>query len=229
MVDVKGRGAFTSVGKDNGKSFYAYVKGSPLDGAAPEKSFNHEAVHLGVLSIEQRLADLGYDIVVDGKYGPKVRKAVKNFQKLYSLPESGEVGYTTGPYLWHDVIAGVGESYKFPAKYIFGLMKAESGGDPGAVGYLTPGDRGLFQFNTLVHDITYEQAHDFDWATENAFIRFAGAWKKYSGKGETIRINCSILQHKSPVAAQSWYDNEESPGAVSSDYVSRVRAFAKTF
>jgi hypothetical protein len=229
MVDVKGRGAFTSVGKDNGKSWYAFVKGSPLDGSSPEKSFNHEAVTLGVMSIEQRLNDLGYDLVVDGTYGPKVKKAIKDFQKKNGVSVTGEIGYTTGPLLWHDHIASVGVSYKFPTELIWGIMKQESGGDPGAVGYDTPGDRGLFQFNTLVHAVTYEQAHDFEWATETMFTRFSRAWKDYAGKGEELRINCSIMQHKSPVAADYWFATGEPSGPISVDYVSKVKGFAKTF
>jgi hypothetical protein len=228
-VSEKGRGAFTSVGKDNGKSWYAFVKGSPLDGSSPEKGFNYEAVTLGVLSIEQRLSDLGYDVKVDGLFGPRAKLAVRDFQENKGLPISGEIGYTTGPELWRDYIGTVGASYKYPAKYIWGTMRQESGGDPGAVGYDTPGDRGLFQFNTLAHEISYDQAHDFEWATEAAFTRFQKAWNKYAGKGADLRLNCTILQHKSPAAADSWFDTETSPGPISEDYVSKVKAFALTF
>jgi len=229
MADVKGRGAFTSVGKDNGKSWYSFVRKQPIDGSNPTASFNHEAVHLGVKSIEKRLNDLGFDLVEDGTYGVKVKRAVKQFQSENGLYVSGEVGYSTGPELWRTHIESVGESYKYPAKYVWGTMKQESAGDPGAVGYDTPGDRGLFQFNTLVHEVTYEEAHDFEWATEAAFTRFQRAWNKYAGKGPELRVNCTILQHKSPHSADVWFNTEASPGPVSDDYVSKVKAFAETF
>lgn len=229
MADVKGRGAFTRVGKDNGRSWYAWVKGSAIDGSSPEKSFNHEAVHLGVKSIQGRLVQLGYALNVDGTYGPKVKRAIKDLQKRNGITPTGEVGYATSLLLWKDVIGGVGQSYNFPSGLVWGVMRQESAGDPGAVGYDTPGDRGLFQFNTLVHAVTYDQAHDFDWATETMFTRFAGAWKKYAGKGVDLRTNCSIMQHKSPVSADLWYENEVSPGPISSDYVSKVKAFSLTF
>lgn len=34
-------------------------------------------------------------IAVDGKYGPKTREAVKTFQKIFNLPQTGEVDYAT--------------------------------------------------------------------------------------------------------------------------------------
>ena len=224
-----GRGAFTSVGKDNGEDYYSFVKGSPLDGSSPEKGFNYEAVNLGVKSIEDRLVALGYSVKVDGIYGPKVKAAVRSFQKSNGLSVDGRVGRITGPLLFREVIASVATSYSFDPALVYGIMKMESGGDPGAVGWLTPGDRGLFQFNTLVHDITYQQAHDYDWATETMFFRFNRAWSDYKGKGPDLRINCSILQHKSPVAADQWFETGVSPGPVSEDYVSKVRAFARTY
>jgi Putative peptidoglycan binding domain len=230
MVDVvKGRGAWTSVGKDSGRSYYEFHKGEPMDGSSPEKSFNHEAVTLGVKSIEQRLNDLGYDLVVDGTYGPRVKKAVADFQGKNGISKVGNVGWITGPALWHDHIESVGLAFKFPTSYVWGIMRQESGGDPGAVGYDTPGDRGLFQFNTLVHDITPAQAHDFQYATDTMFARFGNAWRKYQGKGPELREACSILQHKSPASADQWFETGESPGPVSSDYVSKVKAFSLTF
>lgn len=34
-------------------------------------------------------------VAVDGKYGPKVRESVKVFQKIFNLPQTGEVDYAT--------------------------------------------------------------------------------------------------------------------------------------
>jgi hypothetical protein len=182
-----------------------------------------------VKSIEQRLNDLGYNLVVDGTYGPKVKRAIKDFQGRNGISKVGNVGVITGPALWHDYIWEAGLNFNFKTEYVWGIMRQESGGDPGAVGYDTPGDRGLFQFNTLVHDITVEQAHDFHYATDAMFTRFNSAWNRYKGKGPELRENCAILQHKSPVSAEQWWETGESPGPVSSDYVSKVKAFSLTF
>lgn len=228
MIEL-GRGAFTTVGKDNGLSSYGYRRGKPVDGRSPEKGFNYEAVNLGVLSIEQRLADLGYDLLVDGKFGAKVKRAVKDFQRRNSLPVSGDVGYTTGPVLFKGHIESVGQSHKFAAEYVYGCMRAESGGDPGAVGYHTPGDRGLYQYNTLIHDITYQEAHDFDWSTEAVFTRYDKAWKRYAGKGPDLRLDCSIAQHNAPGWADQWYQSGEAPNDTIKKYVGKIRAFALEF
>lgn len=224
-----GRGAFTKVGKDNGQSFYTFKKQLPQDGLTPEKGFNYEAVNLGVKSIENRLVQLGYSIKVDGVFGPKVEAAIRDFQSRNGITVSGQVGYNTGPALWHDVIKGVGASYPFPASIAWGIMKQESAGDPGAVGYLTPGDRGLYQYNTLVHEIDYAQAHDFDWATEAVFVRLNQAWKKYMGHGPELRTNCTIAQHNAPAFADEWFQNGVPPNDTIQNYVSKVQGFALTY
>lgn len=225
-----GRGAFTRDGKDNGRDYYSFVRGLPLDGSTPEKSFNYEAVNLGVRSIENRLVELGYDVKVDGIYGPKVKAAVKEFQKSVGLSYDGTVGRNTGPRLFRGPIETFSRPYGYDPALIFGILKMESGGDPGAVGYFTPGDRGIFQFNTVEHkEITYEMAHDYLWATEEMCARFNRAWNRYQGKGPELRINCSIIQHKSPAAADSWFVSGIPFGPISEDYVSKVRAFALTY
>ena len=224
-----GRGAWTSIGKDNGEAYYKYTKNKPLDGSTPEKSLSHQAVHLGVKSIQNRLLDLGYDsalkhdnFVVDGVYGRKTRRMVRSFQKANGIYVGGVVGPTTGSALWKSAIGDQGQTFNFDPAYIYGIMLQESGGDPGAVGWFTPGDRGLYQYNTLVHDITYEQAHDYMWATEAVFSRFNNAWKKYRGKGSDLRVKCSIAQHNAPAWANEWFMYGEAPNEKILDYVGRV-------
>lgn len=230
MTDEAGRGAFTHIGKDNLENWYEFVKGLPLDGSSPEKGFNYEAVHLGVLSIEKRLAELGYDLKVDGIYGPKVKVAVKDFQTQHGLAADGSLGFITTPLLWKPVIAERGADYKFNPSLIFGLMKQESGGDPGAVGILHSPDRGLFQFNLSDHpDVTVEEAHDYTWAVDSVFARFNGAWKKYAGKGMELRTACSIAQHNSPGEADTWFSTGTAPSDRIAGYVEKVLLFSNQY
>lgn len=233
MVDTThGRGAWTTYGKDNRSIYYEYIKGEPWDGSTPEKGPSYEAVHLGVKSIQTRLVDLGYDVdfkvpfVIDGTYGPRTKRMVKKFQRDHSLTVSGLVGATTASYMFGTYIEEAAVPFRWDSTYIYGIMRQESAGDPGAVGWLTPGDRGLFQFNTLVHDITYDQAHDFKEATDRVLARFNNAWAKYKGKGEELRINCSIAQHNAPAWADQWFNNGFPPNETIEKYVSTVRGFA---
>jgi hypothetical protein len=230
-----GRGAWTRIGKDNGEVYYKYTKNKPLDGSTPNVSLSHQAVNLGVKAIQTRLVDLGYDkdlkneLVIDGVYGRKTRRLVKRFQADNGIYVGGVVGPTTGTALWRGAIAEVGQTFNFDPKYIYGIMQQESGADPGAVGYLTPGDRGLYQFNTLVHDITYEEAHDYMNATERVFARFNNAWHKYKGKGNELRVNCSIAQHNAPAWANEWFVFGVPPNKTIELYVSKVRSAAETY
>jgi len=236
MAETHGRGAWTAFGKDNGSIYYEYIARQPFDGSTPEKGPNYEAVHLGVLAIQNRLVDLGYDgrlrgddFEVDGIYGRRTRRMVKFYQKDNDITVSGIVGSTTGKHMFRGSIMEWGASFKFNPAYVYGIMLQESGGDPGAVGYLTPGDRGLYQFNTLVHDISYKQAHDYTYANDAMFARFDNAWHKYRGKGDELRVNCSIAQHNAPTWANEWFMYGEPPNSTIESYVSKVKAFAETF
>jgi hypothetical protein len=233
MAETHGRGAWTAFGKDNGSIYYEYIARKPFDGSTPEKGSDYEAVHLGVKAIEDRLVSLGYDdgwddFVADGVFKVRTKRMVRRYQRDHGFPVSGIVGATTGSHLFGTYIAEAGLPFRFDSAYVYGIMRQESAGDPGAVGWMTPGDRGLFQFNTLVQEITYEEAHGYVEATDRMLSRFNNAWQKYKGKGEELRIDCAILQHKDPSSADKWFATGVSPGPISSDYVSKVRAFSAT-
>lgn len=229
-----GRGAWTPIGKDNGEAYYKFTKNKPLDGSTPEKGLSYEAVHLGVKAIQNRLLDLGYNtrrenFEADGVFGVKTKRQVKHYQRDNGISTSGIVGFTTASSLFKGAIAEHGEAFKFDKKYIFGLMLQESGTDPGAVGWFTPGDRGLYQYNTLVHDVSFEQAHDYQWATDAVLARFNNAWKKYKGKGSDLRVNCSIAQHNAPAWADQWFSDGVPPNETILQYVGKVTAFSNQY
>ena len=49
-----------------------------------------------VLEIQQQLAAMGYlNSAADGIYGPATENAVKTFQKIFGLPQTGIVDYRT--------------------------------------------------------------------------------------------------------------------------------------
>jgi len=229
-----GRGAFTALGKDNGRAYYEFVRNLPLDGSTPEKGEYYEAVHFGVKSIQQRLVDLDYDrfvrgtFVVDGVFDRRTRRMVKKYQEANGIYVSGSVGPTTAAHLFGTYVHEAAQAFKWDYSYLYGIMKQESAGDPGAQGWLTPGDRGIFQINTLVHDTTPEQAHDFVYATDWTCAFFQDAWKRYKGKGEELRVNCSIAKHNNPSAADQWFETGVAPYEGIQKYVSSVLSFAAT-
>lgn len=54
-----------------------------------------------VVEIQQALASRGYDVVVDGDYGPATKAAVADFQKDNNLEVDGEVGSHSYQALFH--------------------------------------------------------------------------------------------------------------------------------
>ena len=48
-----------------------------------------------VLAIQKQLANLGYDVPVDGDYGPATVDAVKSFQNAQGMESNGLVGSAT--------------------------------------------------------------------------------------------------------------------------------------
>ncbi len=48
-----------------------------------------------VTHVQQRLADLGYTLAVDGDFGPQTRDVVQKYQRVHKLEASGVVGRTT--------------------------------------------------------------------------------------------------------------------------------------
>lgn len=225
-----GRGAWTSVGKDNGSASYVYLAGKPLDGSTPAKSINHRAVTLGVLAIQKRINTLGYvpALDVDGVLGPATDKALRWFQTKNNLYVDGDCGPNTCRALWWPLVKMQEVSYSVLGHHLWGIVGHESLLDPGAVGATTPDDRGLAQWNTSNSGLSILQAHDPIYALTKAAERIANAQRRYSGKGATLLINCSIAQWNSPLWADQWYQTGTAPNLRIAKYVSDVLIKAKS-
>jgi hypothetical protein len=236
MTDT-GRGAWSLAGKDNGEVYYRFVKGQPLDGSTPEKGIAYECVHHGVNAIQERLFELGYadklnkpfNIENVGRFSKQTKRMVILYQKE-NFPAtlwSGLVGSTTAKNLFGQYIKEINPAH---AHLLFGIAMAESGFDPGAQGYFTPWDIGLFQINTLVHtDFDIAKACDYRESTAWVSTRFERAWDKYKGKGEELRLNCSIAQHNAPTWADDWFVAGSPPNEKIADYVQKIKGFADEY
>jgi hypothetical protein len=170
---------------------------------------------------------------VDGKYGSSTAAGVKWLQgKLgFSLAgQDGVAGPTTCKALWHDLFIWWGGVYHVPASQLYGFVMLESAADPGAVGVITPSDRGLNQINLVAHtNITVEQAFDPNFAISYTAKRLGDARAQFSGKGVELKNSCAIAQHNSPLAAKQWYAAGSPPNETIKKYVDLVLGQAAQF
>jgi hypothetical protein len=222
-----GRGAWRLRGKDNGTTTYAYVPGFPMDGSSKADA-DHKAVKLGVQALQGQLVGLGYLQGVTGVYDQATANAVKTFQIAEgSSITNGRVGEWTAPRLVRDTIVAAADELSVDPKYIHAIAMKESRYDFGAVGELTPGDRGIYQFNTLLGFVSVKKAHDVPYATLAVTKRFAAAWKKYRGKGKDLREICSLAQHNAPAWADQWFATGYPPNEKIQDYATKALDFTE--
>ena len=231
MTTYPGRGAWTSVGKDNGSSSYVYLLAEPDDGSTPTKGINYQAVNLGVLAIQNRINVLGYTpaLVADGDLGPASDKAIQWFQSKNALVVDGDCGPNTARALWHPFVGYLESMYAIRGHHLWGIVSHESLLDPGAVGASTPEDRGLAQWNTSNSGLTIQQAHDPVYALTKAAQRIYSTQIKYNGKGATLQTDCSIAQWNAPSWADQWYSTGKPPNDTIASYVSKVLTQALSF
>lgn len=227
---TRGRGAWSTIGKDNGSRWYTYIAGKPEDGSLPTKDANYQAVHLGVKAIQARLQAYGVGIHVDGFYGSGTSSAVQWFQREQGLLVDGVAGPTTCKALWKDLQIWFGGVHHVPASQLYGFMMLESVADPGALGITTPSDRGLSQINENAHpSITDEMAFDPVFAINYTAKRLGDARIKYSGKSADLKNRCAVAQHNSPAQADAWYATGTPPSEQIKLYVDRVLTHALDF
>jgi hypothetical protein len=227
-----GRGAWTSTAKGNRSRHYEHIPGTPLDGASAQADLNHLAVNLGVKAIQARINSLGYEpkLQADGVLGAKTGAGIKWVQAKLNLRADGRLGPATAQRLWRDYVTWFAAWRGAPPAHLHGLMSAESNGDPGAVGYLTPSDLGLFQINIKAHTyITPEQAFDPVFSTDYTARRLAEARRQFSGKGVALQTNCSIAQHNAPAWARQWYQDGYPPNERIAQYVAKILELAKAY
>lgn len=227
-----GRGAWTAVGKDNKSRYYEYLLRLPLDGDSAGRNVNYEAVNYGVRAIQSRINSYGYSpaLIVDGQLGSRTGAGIMWIQKKLGLTADGQAGPATCKALWRDLILWYAGINGVPASHLHGFMALESTFDPGAVGYTTPSDRGLSQINLVAHpNVTVQQAFDPHFSINYTADRLATAREKYKGKTVDLMIKCSIAQHNSPVAANTWYQTGSPPNEKIEAYVKLVLEKAAQF
>ena len=236
-----GRGAWTTRGKRNRTGNYARLQNKPRDGVIPEQMppdpLGYEdisddswftSVNFGVFAIQSLLVSQGFDVEETGIYRRETERAVEQLQaRTTGLSVSGMVGQPTSQVLLRPVAISAAQAQAIHPRWIWGLAHMESGFDPGAQGWTTPNDFGWLQFNTMDGVPTPAQAFDPVWAGFEAARRFRKTRDEFSAKGHTLAIDCAIMQHRSPAAAEYLYTHEQPIGPDSDAYVQAVRSFAE--
>lgn len=182
MTEEKGRGAWPSAGtggtlalsKDKKKTIpgkYYMLAKDPGQTVGLRKVL-HEAAHQpppledlavwhGVVGIQVLLAGfLGENVPVTGLFDQSTDWALKKAQTQLGLTADGIVGPATMKALLLPLIKRTAkELLGQDWKPIYGILANEGAFDPGAVGFLDPGDLGLAQINMLSHpDVTISNA-----------------------------------------------------------------------
>jgi hypothetical protein len=226
-MEERGRGAWTSLGKDNDRAYYTFVADAPLDGSTPDQSVWHDRVHRGVLGI-QRLLRLNGTVKpqkINGVYDESTSDNIRIFQLAERLKAEGAVGPQTMQALLRPVILSAAVGAKVHPRWLFALAATESGFDPGAQGWDHPVDSGLWQFNTDYAEI--DMAYNPAKAAAVAGRRLAAAMAQFSGKGRRLRNDCALGQHNNPAGAEAWFATGTPPAGGIEAYVDTVRDNAR--
>lgn len=159
----RGYGGTKEIGRNNTVRpgpYYLYAQGDRKVGGfgADSEFINRRAVHYAVKAIQRAVnrEAIGMDnIEVDGVFGIGTEEGVRRWQESYTEqhPDSdltvwGGIGQASAKALFLPLLNDV-----VSAKYrniVCGYVLNEAGWDPGAVGYIDPGDLGLAQISAIV-------------------------------------------------------------------------------
>lgn len=226
--ELHGRGAWTTYGKANGSLYYAYLPPNPRDGDNPTDMPDMwvDRVRRGVAGLQRLLAEQGSTVEVSGRFGKATHDAVIAFQQRANLNSEGYVGAHTMEALLRPVMLSVAVEVKVHPRWLYGFCHQESGFDPGAQGWENTPDSGLAQFNVANGSVTLDEAYRPRRALTLLAQRWSQSLVKYEHENRRLTLDCAIAQHRSPAAADLWFQNGFGTGSIV-DYVHNVRGFAQ--
>lgn len=151
-----GRGGTLNAGGTGPGSYYVLGYGVGLVGSRGfgDPDLLYRAVAYAVRAIQRRL---DATLTPDGVFGVKTGAAARAFQTANKLVSDGAVGPKTAEALFAPTMAHLATP-TVPECLLVGRTHAESGFDPGAVGYADSNDLGLKQINVHYHPDMTEEA-----------------------------------------------------------------------
>jgi peptidoglycan hydrolase-like protein with peptidoglycan-binding domain len=221
-----GRGAWSKRGNLLGKSLYLRGASASITNCDTQDKW---AVNRAVLAIQIMLNRLGYSFDYSsgqGIFGPLTDKNVRAFQSVYAAPADGIVGPNTARALVRAFVSEQEKANGIPDRILWGLIGAESGWDFGAVGYYTPKDLGICQYNTYYNQsLSPDQIMDptvvIPMTAKRIRTRF-NEYSKYTTDPQRA-WDAAILAHNSPARALTYAKTGVYPTEQARTYVERVR------
>jgi peptidoglycan hydrolase-like protein with peptidoglycan-binding domain len=226
-----GRGSWTKRGMRTTRGMYE--RGSSW-GVSSCDTQDKWAVNRGVLAIQVMLGYNGYPVQyasAAGVFGPLTDASVIAFQNKFVAPADGIVGPNTSRALLRGFVASEEKKNGIPNRYLWGQIGAETGWDMGCIGYSTPNDLGICQFNLYFNQsVSPDQAMNPLYVIPISAQRLRTRYNEYlklSGGNVQLAWDAAILSHNSPVRARNLASTGTYPTAQSEDYVTKVKAAAR--
>lgn len=225
-----GRGAWTRRGFLLDRSTYKVGCSAPLDSVNSQDQW---AVSCAVEGIRKLLAYEGYKVDHVGKtgvFGPRTKAKVKEFKEAEGFKKiNGIVGVGTSKALLRGLVADVEKDFEIPDRLLWGIIGAETAWDIGAVGYTTPYDVGICQFN-LQYNTEYPNETYMNpiFAVTETGKRLKARFREYRDLGATTTVawNAAVLSHNSPVNARRYALSGQFPSEQAEGYVNAVKRAA---
>jgi peptidoglycan hydrolase-like protein with peptidoglycan-binding domain len=203
-------------------------------GVASSDTQDKWAVNRGVLAIQILLGLNGFPVnysTAPGVFGPLTEASTLAFQAKHATPADGIVGPKTTRALLRGTVAQNERANGIPDRLLWGLIGAETSWDPGAVGYTTPQDIGICQFNlywnrSMSPDEAMDPRHVIPIAARRTRTRY-NEYLPLTGGNVQRAWDCAVLSHNSPVRARLYATTGVYPTAQAEDYVRKVRAASK--
>jgi peptidoglycan hydrolase-like protein with peptidoglycan-binding domain len=202
-------------------------------GVASSDTQDKWAVNRAVLAIQTLLGYNGFPVQyasAPGVFGPLTDASTRAFQAVHAAPADGIVGPNTTRALLRKIVAAQEKVNGVPDRILWGQIGAETSWDLGCIGYYTPLDLGICQFNLYYNaNISPDEAMNPQYVIPISARRLRTRFNEYRllTSDVTRAWDAAILSHNSPVRARAYAKTGVYPTAQAADYVSKVRKASK--
>lgn len=191
---------------------------------------NVKALNFGVKALAVKFNEiLGTHLsIYNGVFNESFDKAAREVQTRLFVPggADGLVGPNTCKAMWKNDVFDMEITHHIPYHLLFKVLSLETSFDPGAVGILTPDDKGIAQINMPSHEtVKLREAFDpifaFNYAGKLLFGHYAYITSHYPHVTLVDAWHMAVVAYNSPKRARAWAaTGVPSPAAL--DYLEAV-------